>query len=430
MFRRFSLVASLLLIAPALVSVPAVGQEEAQGEFQRDGRRGRGGWRGEGRGGPGRGFERMRERFIEDLELDADQQAIFEEIMTEQRAQWRAHRETWREIRQAEEEGDTARAEELRASLGDVRRGRGMEEAFAKLEAHLSEDQLLKLDEMRDRWQQRGRERMDRLAEQLELDDEQRAQLDEIGENMRERMRARFRDGGGDGPGVEGGRRRGFDGFFDEVEGILREDQIPLLDEVREESRQRFARGGERGPGGDRRRIGPGERQRDQGGGALNRLEESIDFGDGLELDEAQRAAFDAAMRSAKTGLEAGETNEEQALEYVLEALQGTLNRDQIEAFGEMREALREERARDVKVNDVRLLFMAAGGIDFDPQQARAFRDIYKAAAAEFRKVRKDDDAQAKLAEKTKKQIVEILSPRQAQRFERQLERAQRRVGR
>jgi len=162
----------------------------------------------------------------------------------------------------------------------------------------------------------------------------------------------------------------------------------------------------------------------------LKRLEQSIDFSDGLDLDETQRAKLDAAMRSARTGLAAGETNEEQALGYVLEELQGSLNPNQIEAFGEMRQSLREQKARDLKVNDVRLIFMAVAAVDLDPEQARAFRDIYKASAAEFKKVRKDREAQAKLAEKTKKQIVEMLSPRQLQRFERQLERAKQRIDR
>lgn len=321
-----------------------------------------------------------------------------------------------------------------------------MEATFAKLEEHLSEDQIQKLDDMREQFQQRGRERgrerLDRLAERLELDDGQRGRLEEIGENLRDRMRARFRDGGGPGgrfgppgagddPAAGGGRfRRGFDGFFDEVEGILREDQIPLLDELREERTQRFARrGGRDGPGGDRRRFGRDrDRRRERGGGMLDRLSQSIDFSDGLDLDDTQRATLDAAMRSARTGLSAGETSEEQALGYVLEELRGSLNQDQIEAFGEVRQSLREQKARDLKVNDVRLLFMAIGAVDLDPEQARAFRVIYKESVAEFRKVRKDREAQAKLAEKTKKQIVEMLSPRQLQRFERQLERAKQRI--
>ena len=160
----------------------------------------------------------------------------------------------------------------------------------------------------------------------------------------------------------------------------------------------------------------------------LDRLTESIDFSDGLALDDAQQATLDAAMRSARTGLMAGETNEEQALGYVLEKLQGSLNRNQIEAFGEIRQSLREQQARDLKVNDVRLLFMAIAAVDLDPEQARTFRKIYKTSAAEFKKVRKDREAQAKLAEKTKKQIVEMLSPRQLQRFERRLERVRERI--
>ena len=445
MFRRISLIAGLLLAAPLLLTLPAWAQDEPQGEFQREGRRARGEWRGEWGGERGeragrRGqrFDRMRGRLIEELDLDEVQQAAFEDIMAEQREQWRERRESFREIRQAEEDGDVDRAEELRTELGD-RRGRGnpMEAAFAQLEEHLGEDQLEKLDQMRERFQQRGRERLDRMAERLELDDGQRGQLEEIGRNMRDRMRARWRDGGGpggrggrfgppgagDAPTANGGwRRRGFEGFFDEVEGILREDQIPLLDEMREERAQRAARGG-RG-GGERR----GERRREQGGGMLDRLAESIDFSDGLALDDAQQATLDAAMRSARTGLMAGETNEEQALGYVLEKLQGSLNRNQIEAFGEIRQSLREQQARDLKVNDVRLIFMAIAAVDLDPEQARTFRKIYKTSAAEFKKVRKDREAQAKLAEKTKKQIVEMLSPRQLQRFERRLERVRERI--
>ena len=112
----------------------------------------------------------------------------------------------------------------------------------------------------------------------------------------------------------------------------------------------------------------------------------------------------------------------------MLDELQGSLNRDQIEAFGEIRQSLREQQARDLKVNDVRLIFMAIAAVDLDPEQARTFRKIYKTSAAEFKKVRKDREAQAKLAEKTKKQIVEMLSPRQLQRFERRLERVRERI--
>lgn len=444
MFRRISLIAGLLLMAPLFLTLPAGAQDEPQGEFQREGRRGRGEWRGERGGRRGERFGRMRERLIEELDLDEEQQAVFEDIMANQREQWRERRESFREIRQAEEDGDMDRAEELRAALGEGRgRGNPMEAAFAELEEHLGEDQILKLDEMRERFSQRGRERLDRFADRLELDDDQRGQLEEIGRNMRDRMRGRWREGGGRdarfGPAGEGDdaaaegarRRRGFDGFFDEVEGILREDQIPLLDEVREERRQRAQRRGRGERGGARQRFGRDrDRQREQNGGMLKRLEQSIDFSDGLDLDDTQRAKLDAAMRSARTGLAAGETNEEQALGYVLEELQGSLNPNQIEAFGEMRQSLREQKARDLKVNDVRLIFMAVAAVDLDPEQARAFRDIYKASAAEFKKVRKDREAQAKLAEKTKKQIVEMLSPRQLQRFERQLERAKQRIDR
>lgn len=255
-------------------------QDGAQGQDgQQRGRRGQFGGPGMGMmmGGPGGG--RMMDRFVEELNLDEQQKLIFDELMAPQRERMRQMGERMREMREAQDAGDTERVEQIRQEMREAGmgpggpgggRGRGpaqmqeaMNEVLEGLEPALREDQLEKLDEIRDRME-RGQQSMDaarrvreELPDTLNLDDSQRAQFEEMLGEEREAMRQQFetmqplfekmreaREAGDDAALAElrkqmeanqpdfGARTAA---FLDRLEGLLTPEQKPLLEQFRDD---------------------------------------------------------------------------------------------------------------------------------------------------------------------------------------------------
>lgn len=180
------------------------------GQGRQPGARGQGG----GRGGMGfMGGGRMMDRFIEDLNLDEQQKQVFDELMAPQRERMRQVGEKFREMREAQDSGDNERVEQIRTELRDMGmgpggpggRGRGMQQmqeqmnqVWDQLEPSLRDDQIEKLDEMRDRME-RGQQTMDaarrireELPDTLNLDESQRQQFQEMLDQERDAMRQQF----------------------------------------------------------------------------------------------------------------------------------------------------------------------------------------------------------------------------------------------
>lgn len=219
------------------------------------------------------GGQRMRpmiDRLVRELELDEAQKAELDRILEGQREQMSEMRRAAQEMRAARQAGDEARLAELREKFGDVQRGGGamFDGIFDQLAPHLRPDQKAKLDTVRKDFAARqpgGPAAIDwnDLAQQLKLDDAQRAKYDEIVERTRgeggpggpaeemrgiyEEMRA-ARDAGDDAKVEElrakigdmrrAGGSRG-EAALDEIAAILHDDQKAVLTRYRE----RVARG-------------------------------------------------------------------------------------------------------------------------------------------------------------------------------------------
>ena len=192
----------IIALAALVLVVPAWAQD-GPGEPGRPGRGGMRGGRGPGRRpDPAQMLERMSARMAQTLDLSEDQQAKLDEIVANFHARMPeggpsdADRQLWEDLREARRNGDDERVaelrEQMRASRGD--RGEMMGEFFDEVEGILDEDQVGRLAEFRERFedmrQQRGRQMSQRrmmrdLPEQLELTDEQRAQYDALIDDLR-----------------------------------------------------------------------------------------------------------------------------------------------------------------------------------------------------------------------------------------------------
>lgn len=266
-----------ILLLSLLVSfdVPLFAQDDApKSDSEREVREGRGGREGgRRRGGRRRGpdMEAFYQRLTGEIEMDEDQLAALEDIKAAQQQRMEEFRAKRQEIRAAREAGDDETAdrlrEEMRAGRG-MRRGGPMGETIEQIEGILNEDQLAQFQTvrqtMRDEREQRMRERFDERYEQiatdLDLDDDQRAVLEDIKATQLEDMeayRARWQevrqayDDGDEETGdalreelvaemrESGGPRAFMNRAWDELDPVLTEDQRVLAQEMRESRRDR-----------------------------------------------------------------------------------------------------------------------------------------------------------------------------------------------
>lgn len=234
------------------------GRPPGMRQFGGEGRMGMGGPRG------GQWMQRMFERTAEDLDLDETQRAEFDRLAQPHMDRMKEMGERWAEVREAQDAGDEARARQLREQLtrgGNP--GDAIGEVLTELEPMLKPEQVEKADSIRDRMQSDNdsRDRMRRIArempEALQLDEAQRGQMDELMNKAREEMGNRMQSMGPLFQEMREAREAGdmarvrelekqmesqrpdmnarYDEFFAQVEGILRDDQKPLLENFRDE---------------------------------------------------------------------------------------------------------------------------------------------------------------------------------------------------
>lgn len=434
MFRsRFELLIVMALAFPVLAQQGFRGERDGEGDRPR--------W-----------VQRMLDQLADDLELDESQRTQMQAVADEQGRRMREMGRLFRDIRQAERDGDDALAEELRAQLPE-RPAEGWNprtQFFDELEPILRDDQLLRLDEIRERFPGRGEERMNRFADDLNLDEGQRVQLEEASAELRSRMMAQgeqwrelrplydelreAREAGDDELAAEieaeieelrPNPGRGMEEFFDQVEGFLREDQIPALNEMRAEAaemRQRFS---------ERRGAEFGRDVEESAAETLGRLEEEVDLGD-LELTDEQRAEFARTIEGLQARADQMSAAEVRA--EALGSLKKVLREDQMGAFDEIQRSVLTARQRGgVEVDDVRVVLRAARAADLSREQMDKLKEIQRTAGVKYRQVRRDPDKVARLAEEVRAEIETMLSAEQARAFERELERVtqrNRRAGR
>ena len=302
---------------------------------------------------------------------------------------------------------------------------------------------------------------MQRMPDQLELDDEQRAQFEDIVAEHRERMgEARQRGGemreifremqaareAGDDERVEelraqmrerrGGGGRFMEEFFDDVEGILREDQLERLSQLRSRVMQGMQRG--RNPMESlrelRERLKLDEQQqeqfdelledmREQGGQRRQRMERLRPLM--RELREAMEAGDEERAEELRAKLEQQRPGRGEMLEGFFVELEKFLRDDQQEILAQFREEMSErgERGERSRV-DVRALLSAARRLKLDQDQKKELNDIGQAALRAEREIqRRDREGRAMLTAKIKGEIIAILDAEQAKQFENYLSR-------
>jgi len=275
--RRF--LPLILLAAVVAFDVPVYAQNDAprgdgepevrEGRGREGGRRGRRGRRE--RRGPN--LDEFYQRLTGEIELDEDQQAQLEEIKVAQQQRMDDFRAKREEIRAAREAGDEETANRLRDEMrANFERGVGrrgpMGETIEQIEGILNDDQLQQFqtmqqtmrEEREQRMRQRFDERYERIATDLDLDEDQRVVLDDIKTAQMEDMEA-FRarwdevrqayDEGDEAYADElrqelitemresGGPRAFMNRVWDELDPVLTDDQRTLAEEMRDERRQR-----------------------------------------------------------------------------------------------------------------------------------------------------------------------------------------------
>lgn len=236
---------SLLL----LLALPAAAQTDPSDQSQRQ-QRGARQRREAGQPPPGGRFEMMTQRLAESLDLDETQQAQYDEIVAryrgqaeEQRNRGEQMRELMEQAREAREAGDTAKAQELGEQVRAMRRadGESRTKMLDDVQKILRPDQVERLSEFREqlqRMQNRGGdpvERMARLKESLNLNEQQATKFDELAAQMRTTFQ-QARETGGD---MREAMRGAMETFDRELRTVLTPEQQKTLGEFREQMGRR-----------------------------------------------------------------------------------------------------------------------------------------------------------------------------------------------
>ncbi len=318
-----------IAIMTATVAFPAVAQTPERGDGQDPPRRQRRADRQDaGQQGPRFDMAQMARRMAERLELTDEQQVKFDEIVAlhQERAResgmgpdgWR---EQMRAMRDAEENGDTKRLEELREQMRAQRENmtKSFDAFFGDVEKILTPDQTERFAQMRQRFGQFGgpggpdgmRRALETLPEDLALTDDQKPRYDELRAELQERQdeqRRAFRElrplfeemraarESGDTAradelqqqidekrGGPDGMRQVYEKFFTDLEKILTPEQKAHLADLREQMG-----GGPGGPGG-----------RDEQDRNATDTRTLIRAARRLELSDDQKKEFEAITEAA-----------------------------------------------------------------------------------------------------------------------------------
>ncbi len=428
----------------------------------------------EGRGPRrGRGPGRMLDNLPETLELDEAQLAQFDEITAEFRERRRVVRDLGRELRRAQRDGDDARAAELQQQLTEAAFDPRelLKQTLDRVEPILNDDQISRFSEFRQEMEQRWERRqerggpggrgfpggpwgrgpgrmLDRFVEPLELDEQQRAELEEIMAEHRERMQdvrplmreMREARRNGDTKKTEELRAQMFElgvdpweslqQALDEVEPILTDEQFDRFSNMRmdfqdrRERRETFRRFRDELPDA----VNMSEQQRQE-------FDELVRSGRGgwrqfadrmrdiqREMSEAREAGDEARIEELQAELDAMRPDPEGTQAELAKAVRGMLTEDQLPLFDAYYESMGTDQAG--LPDDVRSLVRAAARSRLDRAQRKEWRVIMRDAVKSLRGIdHKDEDARTKLAAETRKKIEAMLKPDQTERFEKELDR-------
>ena len=312
--------------------------------------------------------------------------------------------------------------------------------------------------------QQRSRERraqaerrplIDRLREELDLDEDQLVEFDRIadefrqkrgrGVNMRqsralmEEMRRARKDG--DQQRVAEIReelkatrgRQPVDELLTEVEGILRDDQREKLDKIRQELSER-RRPGSRGPLAQiealRSELKLSDQQTAEYDKALAELRVELQAGasGGAEIERVVQELIEAAEAGDQDRIEElrkqipdPRRNNEAAVTRFLTEIESFLEPDQIETLDRFRQKRNAGRSRI----DLQACFRFVGRLDLDREQREQVRELQKQARDLQREMRRDPRGKSGIDDDVLKQLRELLTDEQVAKFDAWLERQQ-----
>ena len=291
------------------------------------------------------------------------------------------------------------------------------------------------------------------IARQLKLDDEQRAEYQKIADKYREnatpnksqRMRElvgelREADEAGDSARVAELRqeisalRRGgneMKQFLAEIEPILREDQLPVLEDLK----QRYGRRGQKNRGKSiaglralKKELDLDAEQVQQWDERFGQLQEEVrknkGGGDSMELIqqimEAAEAGDEERVKELRDQLPNPREQSAAAIDTFLTDIRAFLHDEQIEIV----ERFEAESAGGGSGSgtDLRACFRFIGRLDLDRTQRDALTELRKEAQQAERSARRDKDEQANLNAQYQQRIRELLSSEQAAEFDRWLE--------
>ena len=299
-------------------------------------------------------------------------------------------------------------------------------------------------------WSQRI---LDRIANELELDEEQRVQFDELTAGYREQMAnagAAMREmrqamADGDNERVEElrgqmpDRRRpnaGLNKALEQLEPLLREEQLGKLWEIqdrmtrRDSERERYQAMVRDLP--EFLELAPGQQAEFENLLQQQRGKMREQWADMRPLLEEMRQATQDGdqerVAELRSQIEQARPSPERVYDSFFEELKPILDEGQIAKL----EQFRQERGyaaagKDAEAIDVRNVLRAAKRVRLEAEQRDALRDIERDAIGEYRKIdRKDEEAQTDLATRIRDQVLELLTEEQAEQFKAQLDRMQR----
>lgn len=381
--RNFVILAILAFAAPMTFAQPddhpsPPGEGKGlRGEVGQPGRRGAQAGR-PGQGGQGQAIGPMIQRLKQQLQLDDEQAGQFDGIVAKFRDRLGAGRpsadenqgprmrELMREMRDAREAGDDDRVQELRRELRELRGTAGPQPGGSE-----------------------GR-------------------------------------GGPAGPRPPDGRQ--LEAFFDEVQGILHEDQIPKLEQARERMRQAMQR-----RGGPQIRVDELPKRLDLDEEQLQTFHELADElnnklesmrpspetrGLMRELREAENAGEDDRAAELRKQLDASRPDPTPAYDTFFAQLSDVLRDDQKAQLAEFRKEA-QRPGQGPGGGKLRDLIRAVRQLDLSEDQKRQLKDVTREAMDAERG--KEGTVQP---DALKEKILKILTPDQAQELERLMKRS------
>lgn len=305
-----------------------------------------------------------------------------------------------------------------------------------------------------------------RIADELDLDDEQRVVFDEITANARDEMRERMElmrervdemraavDSGNSELADEIRReleesrnpREMMDNTIAELEPHLRPEQITRLHEMRsemqrrEQSRDFYRRTARDLPD----ELDMTEEQRAQYDDILNARREAMRgrFDEMRPLFDEMRAAREAGdmarVDELRAELRANRPDENALQDDFFAEVEGILTDEQKAALADFRawNAPEGEAAADAVATekpadkaDVRDVIRAARRVRLAPDQKDELKEIEREAMGDYRTARRDPAKAAELAERVKAQVLELLDDDQTADFEDRLDGGPRRA--